>query len=177
MLQHPTTPLAELGVTPEQIGNLEKLASWLLNHADQINFNMEIFARAYVSSEENDEIGENPADLWAFVNEHKCGAVGCAIGHGPAAGIAPLKGEEWVAYAIRAFGVQGDARHGARGPLWEFLFSSDWSGADNSASGAGKRILYALDHGVPSVADTTVMQCDEDAPLCYLEEAPAQPSL
>ena len=165
MLHRPTTSLAVLGVTPEQIANLQTLAAWLVTHADEINFNMQIFGRPARDAGNVEYPSDDPLDLWTFVAKHDCGAVGCAVGHGPAAGIAPLPGESWVAYASRTFGVEAGDTY-AHGDLWEFLFDSEWYDVDNTASGAGKRILWAIENGVPDAYDVELMTGD-DAPLCY----------
>jgi len=75
-----------------------------------------------------------------------CGAVACAIGHGPAAGILPLPGARfsWEKYCNRVF-IDGWAWQ----PQWEWCFSAAWTHIDNTPAGAGRRILYMLNHGIP----------------------------
>ena len=70
-----------------------------------------------------------------------CGAVGCAIGHGPYAGIPKRVSESWDAYDTRVFGLQGEALR--------WCFSSRWAEIDNTPEGAAKRIRYLLEHGAP----------------------------
>lgn len=87
---------------------------------------------------------------------YKCGAVACAVGHGPAAGIPPLLGESWMGYCLRAFGTSTAGRNDT---AWEWLFSSTWEMTDSTAKGAAARIRYFLDHGVP--ADYKYMQSSD----------------
>lgn len=68
-----------------------------------------------------------------------CGSVGCAVGHGPYAGI-PWKGEtNWPTYSDNNL-VDSDNY------LWGFLFSSDWEDYDNTPEGAADRIDFVLDN-------------------------------
>lgn len=81
-----------------------------------------------------------------------CGTVGCAVGHGPTAGFAPLKGETWFRYTERVFLCEDvNANPGYR--KFSFLFGGEWSSYDNTPQGAGRRIEYALQHGVPRVTE------------------------
>jgi hypothetical protein len=74
-----------------------------------------------------------------------CGAVACAIGHGPAAGI-PRKGdyEYWSTYSHRVFDLRINE--------FDWCFSSTWMVVDDTPNGAAKRIRYLLEHGLPADA-------------------------
>ena len=74
----------------------------------------------------------------------KCGAVACAVGHGPAAGIPPVAGEDWTTYGHRVFDMGGEE--------WYWCFSDKWTGIDNTPHGAAKRIRHLLEHGLPEDA-------------------------
>ena len=75
-----------------------------------------------------------------------CGTVGCAVGHGPYAGL-PKEFEQWDEYCERVFGlVYFDQTH-----MW--CFSGEWWTVDNTAIGASLRIDYMLKHGVPDEFD------------------------
>lgn len=74
-----------------------------------------------------------------------CGSAGCAVGHGPYAGIPKEVGEAWDDYCERVFGVDTDVVHDA----YSFLFGSEWEQFDNTPKGAARRIRYYLDNGVP----------------------------
>ena len=83
----------------------------------------------------------------------RCGAVACAIGHGPSAGFLFLPEElgkdpssepDWFDYTYRVFLDEEEP-----GELFDWMFGGDWSGVDNTPQGAGKRIRYYLAHGVP----------------------------
>jgi len=97
-----------------------------------------------------------------------CGSVGCAIGHGPYAGIPKLDGESWIVYWQRVFmsPEHFDCSDDGTDP-WSWCFSEEWASIDNTAAGAAKRIYWLLDHGLPYNADD---QLSGNAPLCYVTE-------
>jgi hypothetical protein len=131
-------------ITEEQRANLTKLAAYLRTlPVDYPDFAMEDYVRGGYSS--------GPAHV------PECGTAACAAGHGPSAGIAPFKGENWADYSSRAFA----------GPIeaWSWCFDSAWARVDNTAHGAAARIEWMLEHGVPENAEE---QCYGKAPLCYL---------
>jgi hypothetical protein len=80
---------------------------------------------------------------------NSCGAVACAIGHGPAAGLLVSPDEiyemdyeaqvNWKRYAVRVFGVSDGSS-----PVGAFMFGSDWNRFDRTARGAAARIRYVL---------------------------------
>lgn len=76
-----------------------------------------------------------------------CGTSCCAAGTGAYRGIGkPRKGEGYVEYSSRAFGADGI--------IWDWAFSSEWSGYDNTPKGAAARILYLIETGtVPAEYD------------------------
>jgi hypothetical protein len=129
-------------VTELQRKNLAQLSAYLLNPAVDPDFTMAYFSR-----------GDNPRDVWKHVNS--CGTVGCALGHGPMAGIRPDYEETWVGYGVRAFGCidyrdEIDIPMSIGGPVWDWCFDEDWYDTDNTAIGAGGRIAYMLEHGTPA---------------------------
>jgi hypothetical protein len=77
-----------------------------------------------------------------------CGTCACALGHGLAAGIAPLaplaevtfQWSFWQSYSEQF--VDGDRQ-------WQWCFSDAWGDFDNSHRGAAARIRYLLANGVP----------------------------
>lgn len=73
-----------------------------------------------------------------FINHTDCGSVGCAIGHGPYAGIYKCPDESWPIYSERVFGIDSRSR------LWDFLFSYRWANVDNTKIGVVRRINYVL---------------------------------
>ncbi len=73
-----------------------------------------------------------------------CGSVGCAVGHGPHAGIPKLLTEDWFKYSERAFGLNSDSNE------WMYLFSSSWEERDNTPQGAAARIRAVVNDGLPS---------------------------
>jgi hypothetical protein len=81
----------------------------------------------------------------------RCGTVGCAIGHGPYAGIKKRRNETWTRYAERVF-TNGWFYQ----PLYQFLFEGDWWQVDDTREGVVKRIHYALKYGVPDTKNYDV---------------------
>lgn len=67
------------------------------------------------------------------------------LAHGPRAGIAPEADEDWRDYCERAFGI----RTSPPDPLCLWLQSPLWGKTEPSAEGAGLRMFYDLDWGVP----------------------------
>ncbi len=87
-----------------------------------------------------------------------CGSVGCAVGHGPFAGIEKFKTEGWYDYSSRVFGLitlGGDTMH-------NWCFGGGWHLFDNAPRGAALRILWLLDKGLPE-------SCTD---RCYLNYKP-----
>lgn len=135
-------------LTDEQRSNLKTLAAYLRTlPADYPDFEMS----DYVS-------GQGIAGF-CIAAVPVCGTAACACGHGPAAGIAPMKGETWDAYSVRAF---IPVHH----PAWSWCFSGEWSETDNTVHGAAARIEWMLERGVPADADD---QESGNAPLCYTQ--------
>lgn len=66
------------------------------------------------------------------------------LAFGPAAGLPAAAGESWPDYCRRVFGVY-DQR-----PFMAWLQSPMWAKTDPSPEGAGLRIAYVLDYGVPA---------------------------
>lgn len=118
-------------LAPEHRLNLEKLATYLESGILQGKFDMEVFADGECYP--------------AYRPEANCGSVGCAVGHGPYAGIPIFLDEDWFDYAQRVFGVslsdQAD---------WEWLFDPQWNTLDNTPQGAAARIRWFLKNGLPS---------------------------
>lgn len=140
-------------LTDEQRANLAKLAAYLRTlPADYPDFEMRGFVR------EGDR---------TFAHIAGCGTAACAVGHGPKAGIEPLRGESWFAYSYRTFvPVYVDGCE-VNGRVWDWCFASSWARVDNTVHGAAARIEYMLAHGVP---DDAFSQMCGNAPLCYTLE-------
>ncbi len=140
--------------------NLETLAAGLLGEIEPITstkgvrFDMTIIEEIY----NRDRI--------------TCGSVGCAMGWAPFFGLSILEEEirvgqiDWVLYWERMTGLSTDAKESS------WCFSADWAKVDNTRQGAGLRIRYMLEHGLPKNWEA---QMNGDAQLCYLE--PEQPKV
>jgi len=101
-----------------------------------------------------------------------CGSVGCAIGHGPYAGITKRSNESWFDYTTRVF-LPWSNEYKLSSIAWGWCFSEAWAGTDNSPGGAAARISWLLKYGVPDDANE---QRNREAPLCYVTEAACQPN-
>lgn len=97
-----------------------------------------------------------------WFEEHKCHAVGCALGYGPwYTGVPKPNKASWGTYEQNSFVccVAGD-RIGKSSVdidttlLW---FDANWTEHDNTAKGAGARILYGLSH---ELEDLRPLFCD-----------------
>ncbi|WOF44320.1 hypothetical protein KNJ79_05155 [Sphingopyxis indica] len=110
--------------------NLSKLADYLLRlPTDYHDFDMGTFCKLPGTEREF-----GPGDA------HPCGSVGCALGHGPRAGIHPGIGDDaWPDYCENQFGMRwfSDAA--------EWCFSGAWSMIDDTPHGAGLRIRWMLE--------------------------------
>lgn len=112
---------------------LKKLADYLVNlPPDYSQFNMGTFC----------DTGESPCDTVKAI--HNCGTCGCALGHGPVAGIEAHKGEDWSDYCERAFGIDFS------GSEYYWCFYDDWP--DDPVDTA-MRFQYLLDNGLPDGFD------------------------
>lgn len=130
--------------------NLRILANYLIAGQLKADFHMGIFSL-------------HPSNYysWGFpAKEMNCGTSGCAVGHGPYAGICKKDDEGWAQYSHRVF-IDLHSRE------WKWCFHPQWSGIDNTAEGAGKRILWLLEKGLP---DDWQEQMFGRAELCYRKE-------
>lgn len=151
-------------LSKEHRNNLEKLAGYLLNlPKNYANFHMKDFYSLNCSS-----FAEETAKKFKAGTElrqpSECGAVACALGHGPAAGI-PFPENAicddyllWGFYSKYKFGLQ------LTSDAWDWCFSSRWEKVDNTPHGAGMRIIWLLTNGLP---DDWIKQISGEVKLCY----------
>ena len=132
--------------------NLRKLANYLINlPVDYKYFDMRFFK---IDKETKDEIeiGGQHDDFLSQTQiqpreVNVCNTVACALGHGPSAGIKPSdKDVTWWDYGHNHFLNNGS-------PEWDWCFGYDWVEVDNTPQGAGKRIIYLLENGLPKYWD------------------------
>lgn len=172
--------IIKFNITPRRRANLEKLA----DHLESLPEDYSHFEMSYYYEHDGDcdlaealdektadavaEGGYSPEDtLFARSIESflgNCGAVACAVGHGPAAGVpladAHIKTKRVQGVSI-VTGINFDAYcknfvsgSGWQHEDWEFLFGDDWSGYDNHHWGAAARIRFFLEHGgIPAEGD------------------------
>jgi len=134
-----------IGLSQEHEDNLRKLADYLIKGELKAEFDMRQYSEGHYCGPSR---------------QLDCGTAGCAAGHGPYAGVAKKRGEGWEEYILRAFGIPDTDNY-----YYSWCFDAEWAECDNTSSGAGKRILYLLDHGLP---DNAKEQTQKKAPLCYL---------
>ena len=119
-------------MSDENRENNEKLAHYLMSlPRDYEHFNMSIFSSA--------------SKHLAEKKDFECGTAGCAIGHGPNAGIKPSRPMSWNNYYLEYFEPNNFSAH-----FFDWCFSPNWSFVDNTPRGAAIRIQYALEVGIPS---------------------------
>ncbi len=140
-------------ISAKQRKNLNKLADYLLAlPEDYQHFGMEGFCST-------DEQCIDP-----HVKEAKkfpCGTVACAVGHAITAGVKnTAKYTTWWSYS-------DDYLLDSNSAEWDWCFEGSWSYTDDTPQGAGKRIKYLLENGLPKDASH---QRNGDAPLIYLKE-------
>lgn len=119
--------------------NLTKLSTYLAAlPIGYDHFNMDHY---FVDG--NRKTADTPVTI-AEVVPSACGAVACAVGHGPAAGI-PIspKHTSWNVYSETVFDMATDTLE------WEWCFSDIWSEYDNTPQGAAHRINWLLQYGEP----------------------------
>ena len=122
--------------TVEQYDNLLTLARYLVVNAGKIDAaGGPLFDRAYMLDFEPMPEG---------VAAHPPAAMP-PLAYGPPAGIVALPGEDWQDYCQRAFGIEILPYD----PFCLWLQSPLWARTEPSALGAGLRIVYVLDLGVP----------------------------
>lgn len=133
-----------VNLTAEQRDNLAKLADYLESLPNNYaGFHMDRFMR-YI-----DDAGYSNQPYTATLGP--CGSVGCAVGHGPAAGIDPVPNEDWLSYAYRVFGAD----------TFDWCFAGSWAFTDNTISGAVARIRHLLKYGAPKIAGYHAYWFDE----------------
>ena len=89
------------------------------------------------------------------------GKIGDPLWHAIKAGIKPKSNRaktSWVAFCYEAMGIPFYSDEG----LW--CFSGEWDATDNTPQGAGKRIFWLLEHGVPEDWEEQIFG---EADLCY----------
>jgi len=104
---------------------------------------------------------KNPNKEYVLPRKSECGTVACALGHAPRAGIKPRSAaakENWEYFCDEALDIPFYSDEG----LW--CFSGEWDATDNTPQGAGKRIFWLLEHGVPEDWEEQIFG---EADLCY----------
>jgi hypothetical protein len=72
--------------------------------------------------------------------DHRCGTVGCAVGHAPLAGVGHKENECWQDYAHRVF--IGKGKYSSI--VFSYLFDAEWYEVDNSPRNTAKRIVHFI---------------------------------
>lgn len=135
-------------MTPQQRENLEKLATYLEQlPVDYKHFDMGDYynGQALMTDEQLTDYALNNGG----VDKYNCGAVACAVGHGPSAGILFKPSEitwynapDWNKYSLNFIAETGNLEY-------QWLFGSEWENVDNTHRGAAARIRYLLDGKPP----------------------------
>jgi hypothetical protein len=134
---------------PEQRQNLLKLADYLDSlPPDYQHFDMLFYTEHFGEC----EFDPDEAAAKGLQYLENCGTVACAVGHGPAAGVALNSNEKrrlahWGTPGAIAWGEYSRRAFYSRPSEFAFLFASDWAEFDNHHYGAAARIRYLLDRG------------------------------
>lgn len=125
--------------TEPKKNNLIKLANYLMALPDDYeNFEMSKFCAPSIT------YSPHHYDPQTSVKEVKCGAVACAVGHAPSAGIGKYSRlNDWDEFSTKFLIATGSED-------WEWCFSGAWADTDNTPKGAALRINYLLEKGLPN---------------------------
>lgn len=143
--------------TPEQRYNLRKLANYLKAlPQDYSHFAMRTYAG--MSTAFDCDSFDDPA---REIDTNVCATVACALGHGPLAGIKPLREETWTQYGARVFVPENSPTD----EYWEWFFSAHWEPVDNTPHGAAARIEWVLEND--TLPENWYDQRNGYEPPCY----------
>jgi len=136
--------LEQYGIDEYREGNLRRLAALLATgvNENEVEFDMEIFS--YTDDD----------------SETVCGSGGCAVGWNTFL-ISKNELEGYATYSYKHIVGMSD---GSAGAAWDWCFDYTWTDTDNTPQGAGKRIMWLLNSGLP---EDSYEQMNGDAPLCY----------
>ena len=138
------------------IENLRILGNFLIDYKGECGFNMGLYA-----ARENGGSPFTPHTIRSF-NETDCRTVACSLGHAPLISkFMPREHDSWTSYGERLFGKSESTDETGE---WFWCFGVGWKTVDNTRIGAGKRILWLCDHGLP---DNWNDQLGGEAKLCY----------
>lgn len=141
-------------MTRTQRKNLKKLRDYLSGPLHEgSEFNMSTFS-----------------DSTHVLSATECGSIGCAVGHGPYAGIKKRPDELWTQYAIRVFGAGFNKKTTIEECYnWHWLFDASWAKCFPTKDDAVKRIDALLQYG--SVQKLVDRQYELDAYTLKMVEA------
>ena len=123
------------------IENLRILGNFLIDYKGICEFNM-----AFYAENKNGPEIYSPSRIRSAHNI-KCDTIACALGHAPLIKkFMPKEHDSWTSYSERLFG-KSESRD--KTGEWFWCFGVGWKNIDNTRIGAGKRILWLCDHGLP----------------------------
>lgn len=130
-------PINVKHLSPAKVRNLAQLATYLENLSeDYEQFDMDLFT-SLLYSQETIYARENGG-----IAKYDCGAVACAVGHAPAAGI--LVPPRFIHGNAVAWDDFSHYYFCPRGIMWDWFFDDRWSASDNRHRGAAARIRFVL---------------------------------
>lgn len=129
------------------VNNCAQLARYLESlPEDYEHFNMRTFST-------NDKLMRNISEGKLDTAFAECGTAGCAVGHGPDAGIPiPLDDDYWIFFSDSGPHPRWTTYSDlfidgmSQGTWWTWCFSDAWARCDDTPHGAAKRIWYMLKH-------------------------------
>ncbi len=138
------------------IENLRILGNFLIDYKGECGFNMAGYAE-----NKNDPELYSPSTMRS-VHKINCDTIACALGHAPLISkFMPREHDSWTSYGERLFGKSESTDETGE---WFWCFGIGWKTVDNTRIGAGKRILWLCDHGLP---ENWNAQMDRTTELCY----------
>ena len=134
-------------LTGQQRANLARLAAHLESlPADYQHFSMKVFLASHSGASARRAYLLGQTGMAQLAAAHPCGAAACALGHGPDAGVRPLR-EHWLRCGYRCGLIRWEHYAGlfcSSRADHQWLFGGYWFYADNTHQGAAARIRYAL---------------------------------
>ncbi len=148
-------------LSEQQVANLTKLANYLINLPQDYQY-FDMGGWAVILDEDGELSYLSPEEV-----KPECGTVCCAAGHAPLIGIGDASAyRSWWGYIDDNL-LKTDLKYDGRSREFQWCFAAEWAeeGTDNTPQGAGKRILWMLEHN--DVPDNWKEQLYGEAELCY----------
>lgn len=131
------------------LNRLRRHAIFMMTQVPDEHFEMRHFFDMAYNNEYSFQKEERLAGMATMKSRTSCGTSACSAGWAPVSlKIRNVHGNNhWMNYISEVFGLDyGDPAHNQAD---DYFFSGGWSSYDNTPEGAGARILYVLEKGIP----------------------------